>query len=308
MGRGILDGSDWIHNAGPNDFFVNATDCQNLVIKDIIPKGSYYWTILPQRCDGVLVENVKLIGSRCGNDDGFDPCNSSNLILRNCFFRTDDDSVSPKGTTRAGGEADARSCENMLIEDCTFWVDFANVFRIATESSCPAIRNFTARNIDVIHFPNRTQVQVFYLHPTGEMPMENFVFENIRINGEFKMNLFKLTPMQPLVGTRPIEVTKPNNIMAGPGRRGMGGRGYGEFVVIPADGPYIHNVTFKNIEIYGKEQEHRNVLIQGIKNDHDVSNIMFNNVKWYGINLTEKSPGVKIGNYSGQSVSSNHYF
>ena len=56
----------------------------------------------------------------------------------------------------------------MLVEDCVFWVDFANVFRIATESSCPAIRNFTARNIDVIHFPNRNQVQIFWLHPTGE--------------------------------------------------------------------------------------------------------------------------------------------
>lgn len=50
-GRGILDGTHWDHNAGPTDFMVNATDCNNLVIKDIIIKGSYYWTVVPQRCD-----------------------------------------------------------------------------------------------------------------------------------------------------------------------------------------------------------------------------------------------------------------
>src|SRR5262249_37752721 len=32
MGRGVIDGSDWVHNAGPNDFMINATDCKNLVI------------------------------------------------------------------------------------------------------------------------------------------------------------------------------------------------------------------------------------------------------------------------------------
>jgi hypothetical protein len=165
MGRGILDGSDWLHNAGPNDFMINATDCNNLVIRDVILKGSYYWTVVPQRCDRVLIDHIRLIGSRVGNDDGVDPCNSSNVTIRNCFFRTDDDAISPKGTSRKGEEQSSRPCENILVENCTFWVDFANVFRIATESSCPAVRNFTARNIEVIHFPNRPQVQIFYFLP-----------------------------------------------------------------------------------------------------------------------------------------------
>lgn len=300
-GRGILDGSDWEHNAGPNDFMVNAIDCNNLVIRDIIIKGSYYWTLVPQRCDRVLIENVRLAGSRVGNDDGVDPCNSSNIIVRGCFFRTDDDAVSPKGITRAGGEADSRPVDNMLVENCTFWVDFANGFRIATESSCPGIRNFTARNIDFIHFPIRNQVQVFLIHPTGRMPMENLVFENIRINGENPFNLAKLTPASQLVGTRPIEVPKPNNITSGPGRRGMGSRGYGEYVVVPADGPYIHNVVFRNISTYNEnktpEKKMGAVLLRGISEANDVSGIVFENVKLYSIPVTEMTPEVKIGNF-----------
>lgn len=307
MGRGILDGSDWEHNAGPNDFMINAVDCNNLVIRDIILKGSYYWTVVPQRCDRVLIQNLRLVGSRVGNDDGVDPCNSSNVTIRNCFMRTDDDSISPKGTTRAGGVTDSRPCENLLVEDCTFWVDFANVFRIATESSCPAVRNFTARNIDVIHFPVRNQVQIFYLHPTGNMPMENLVFENIRINGEAPLNFAKLTPMKPLVGTRPIETPRPNSITSGPGRRGVGSRGYGEFVLVPGDGPYIHNVVFKNIEVYGQEPAAAPagpggsptgaVLLAGVSERQNVRGIVFDNVVRYGRPLTVESPGVQIGNF-----------
>lgn len=298
MGRGILDGSDWQHNAGPNDFFLNLTDCNNLVIKDIILKGSYYWTVVPQRCDRVLIDHIRLAGSRVGNDDGVDPCNSSNVTIQNCFFRTDDDAISPKGITRAGGEATSRPCENILVQNCTFWVDFANVFRIATESSCPGLWNFTARNIDVIHFPDRNQVEIFYLHPTGIMPMENLLFEDIRVNAEAKINLVKLTPMQPLVGTRPIEVPKPNDIAIGPGRRGIGSRGYGEFVTVPADGPYIHNVVFKNISISGIPKEPGAILIQGLSDKKNVSGVVFNNFVRYGEVITATSPGVKIGGYA----------
>ena len=300
-GRGILDGSDWEHNAGPTDFMINAKNCNNFVMKDIIIKGSYYWTIVPQNCDRVLIDHVRLAGSRVGNDDGIDPCNSSNVTIRYCFFRTDDDSVSPKGTTRAGGETESRPVENILVENCVFWVDFANVFRLATESSCPAFRNFTARNIDVIHFPDRNQVQIFWLHPTGEMPMENISFENIRINGELPYNLVKLTPALQLVGTRPIEKPRPNHIKTGPGRRGPGSCGYGEFIVIPSNGPYIHNVTFRNVTTYGKESprkaERGVVILQGIDERHDVSGIVFDNVNYYGDKINAGSPKVQKGNF-----------
>lgn len=293
-GRGILDGSDWDHNAGPTDFMINAKDCHNLVIKDIILKGSYYWTVVPQRCDRVLIENLRIAGSRVGNDDGVNPCNSSNVTIRNCFFRTDDDSISPKGITRAAEEKKSKSVENIIVENCTFWVDFANVFRIATESSCPALRNFTARNIDVIHFPDRNQVQIFWLHPTGEMAMENLTFENIRISGEKPYNLVKLTPTLLLAGTRPLIQPSPNNITRGQGRRGPGSRGYGEFVIIPSNGPYIHNVVFRNIYTCGNysnpENKRGTILLEGINERQNVSGITFDKVTYYSNPVKQGNP------------------
>ena len=61
---------------------INAKHCNNLVMKDIILKGSYYWTIVPQDCDRVLIDHIRLAGSRVGNDDGVDPCNSSKMCIR----------------------------------------------------------------------------------------------------------------------------------------------------------------------------------------------------------------------------------
>lgn len=45
---------------------INAKHCNNLVMKDIILKGSYYWTIVPQDCDRVLIDHIRLAGSRVG--------------------------------------------------------------------------------------------------------------------------------------------------------------------------------------------------------------------------------------------------
>ena len=155
--------------------------------------------------------------------------------------------------------------------------------------------------IDVIHFPNRNQVQIFWLHPTGEMAMENLTFENIRINGEVPYNLIKLTPALNLVGTRPIKQPTPNNVKVGPGRRGIGSRGYGEFVVVPSNGPFIHNVTFKNICTYGGQtvscNERGTILLQGVDEAHDVSNITFDKVSYFGNMIDGENDLVKMNEY-----------
>lgn len=40
-GRSILDCSDWEHNAGPTDYMINAKNCNNFVMKDVILKGAF---------------------------------------------------------------------------------------------------------------------------------------------------------------------------------------------------------------------------------------------------------------------------
>ncbi|HEX3356610.1 MAG TPA: glycosyl hydrolase family 28 protein [Tepidisphaeraceae bacterium] len=298
MGRGILDGSDWPHSAGPTARMVWPADGRNILIQDIIIRGAWNWTVAPSRCDQVLVSNLKICGSRCGNDDGIDPCNSSNVTITDCFLHTDDDSIAVKGTARSG--QNPKASENIVVSDCTFWVDFANVFRIGAESKATGLRNFTARNIDVIHFPNRDPVSIFYLHPSDNMPMENLLFENIHINGEHPLNWITLTPMLPSAPRRPT-TSRPVATTDRVSFAGLGGRAP---LIVPGDGPYIHNVAFKNIDVYNPNQGPSPaggaVFLKGLTAKHDVQNITFENLTLYGQPLKADSPNVRIGDFVSQ--------
>jgi hypothetical protein len=317
MGRGILDGSDWPHSAGPAGRMIMPADGRNILIQDVIIRGSWNWTVAPTRCDQVLIRNIRICGSRCGNDDGIDPCNSRNVTIENCFLRTDDDAIAIKGTANFG-QAPLPS-ENIAIRDCTFWVDFANGFRIGAESRATGCRNISAQNIEFIHFPNRDVVSIFYLHPEGNMPMENLSFENIRVNGELPLNLARLTPMDittPRIdastnsfrGTNEISSAAQNSSTNAPRRR------FGRPLTVAGDGPYVHNVTFKNIEIYGEplssppdskggrrsidKPATGKVLLKGLSEKHDVCGVVFENINWQGQLLNSNSPNVLIDNFA----------
>lgn len=195
------------------------------------------------------------------------------MTIRNCFIHTDDDGIAVKGT--ALGVQAPYASENIVVEDCTFWIDFANGFRIGAESRAKACRNFTARNIDFIHFPSRPQVSVFKIQPRGHMPMENLAFENIRINGENPLKLIEMTCAQPRVAY--------------------------ERSSVPGDGPYIHNVSFKDINVYGGKGPELSpvILLRGLDAEHNIENVILKNVAKDGKQLTRESPGIQLGDYVG---------
>jgi len=68
MGRGILDGTDWPHSAGHTARMIWPADGRNILIQDVIIRGAWNWTVAPSRCDQVLISNIRICGSRCGND------------------------------------------------------------------------------------------------------------------------------------------------------------------------------------------------------------------------------------------------
>ncbi len=273
MGRGILDGSDWGHGAGPLSRMVNFINCKNVSLEGIIIRGAYNWTIVPQASDSITISNIKLCGSRVGNDDGIDPVNCSNVLITDCFLRTDDDCIAIKGLGLDNNKAD----ENIRIEHCTFWTDYANVFRIGFESQEAIMKNITVNDIDVIHFMGDRNIKeywnkcVVYMQPMDNLPMKNFRFENIRIHGEGQENLFKLMPMK----------------FSWEGReRNIPGR-------------YIKNVLFKDITVYGKTNGKLGAIyIAGADKSHPVEGVVFENVIRYGNLLTDNSPEFETGPFA----------
>ena len=286
-GRGILDGTDYPHHQGPTVFMVHFEKCTNVIIKDVILRGSWGYTIAPCGSDQVLIDNVKICGSRVPNDDGIDPINSSNVTITDCFLRTDDDCIAIKGH----GGYDKKKSEKINIENCSFWTDRANIFRLGYESETEAMENISAKNIDVLHFVDNRPPEdfwancVFYIQPSDNMPMSRIRFEDIRINASDGNNL--ILKMMPMIckGMGNLE------------NKGVTGKFKVWDYLEP--GRFVKDCYFGNIILYGKPAIGQGIVyISGADPVHTVQNIRFKNLIRFGSKTFADSPDVIIGPYT----------
>ncbi len=260
-GRGILDGSDWEWRKGPIGNLIAVRDCKNVQISGITLRGSSHWTIVPKSCQNVTIRNVKLCNSRVQNDDGINPCNSQNVLITDCFIRSDDDCVAMKGLDFQG---DNGNVEGITVENSILWCDRARIFLLGHESRAKFMRNITLRNLDIIHFT----MTPFLFEPGEEMALENVTVENIRLHGEGQREFIRL---------RPVVNQYMHNKVPG----------------------HIRNIRFSNITIDGQPGEYLVQLI-GADAEHKVQDVQFENVSILGSKLTRESKHIQIGEHTDQ--------
>ena len=269
-GRGIVAGEESPRFKGPGRYLLDCQDCQNLRVLDITLRNPWSWTFVTWNCDGVLIDNVKICGSRMINDDALDLVNTQNAVVRNCFFRTQDDCVAIKGMAKM-----PRPCENILIENCEFWTDVANIFRIGYECETAGMRKITVRDIDVLHYSKNYRSPTHYwanaiiwLQPNQNMVMEDCHFENIRVRSSGEDILMLMA--------------KPMRCSYGPHKD-------------PEPGT-LRNCSFKSIEVHGEQGGFRGLLyLLGDSQKHGVSGLLFEHVTYFGQPVTQDSSCVQIG-------------
>ena len=269
-GRGILGGEESPRFKGPGRYLVDCQDCRNLTVRDITLRNPWSWTFVTWNCDRVAIENVKICGSRMINDDALDLVNTQNVTVQNCFFRTQDDSIAIKGLAKM-----PRPCENILIENCEFWTDLANIFRIGYECETAGMRNIRARNIDVLHYSknyrdpkNYWANAIIWLQPNQDMLMENCHFEDIRVRSSGEDIL--------------LLMAKPMSCFYGPHKK-------------PEPGT-LQDCSFRNIQITGAQGSFRGLLYMlGDSQKHSVSRLLFEHLIYFGQPITQDSPCVQIG-------------
>ena len=120
-GRGILDGSDYEWEKGPHDVTVGIYGT-NVDLSGITIRGSSHWTIALQGSRNVTIRDVKLCNSRVQNDDGIDACNSQDVLISDCFIRSDDDCIALKGMDFKSSNCNV---ERITVENCVLWCDRA---------------------------------------------------------------------------------------------------------------------------------------------------------------------------------------
>jgi hypothetical protein len=258
-GRGILDGSDWKWRTGPIGNLIAIRNSTDVEINGITLRGSSHWTIVPRNSKRVTIRNVKLCNSRVQNDDGINPCNSQDVLITDCFIRSDDDCIALKGLDFRGENSNV---ERITVENSTLWCDRARIFLLGHESRAEYMRNVKIRNLDIIHFT----MTPFLLEPGEDMRLEDITIEDIRMHGEGQREFIRLRPVV-------------NQYM----RKKVPG--------------FIRNVQFKNITLEGQPGDYL-VQIQGADAEHNVRDIIFENVSIAGEKLDKDLKRVRIGKYT----------
>ncbi|MGW8315450.1 MAG: glycosyl hydrolase family 28 protein [Bacteroidales bacterium] len=263
-GRGILCGNDWPWRNGPGSM-IRMNEANQVMVEDIILRGSWGWTIPIYNSDSVSITNVKLVCSKNPNDDGINPCNSQRVYIRDCFIRTDDDCIAMKGI-RLGSDND--NVEHIIVENCLLWGDRARIFLLGHESRAPYMRHIVLRNIDILHF-NMTP---FLFEPGEEMSIEDVQVENVTAYADYPSQSgeqsFDFIRLRPTINQY-METKVPGK---------------------------ISNLQFKNVSLTGEERAGKyGIWVVGSDPEHKVTDVTFENITWFDHLLDEQSPQVSIG-------------
>jgi len=100
-------------------YFIQPTRCQNVLIQGVKILGSPMWVISPLYCKNVTIEGVT-VEATGPNTDGCDPDSSSDVLIKDCNFSDGDDCIAIKsGRDRDGHRVNIPS-RNLVIQNCHF--------------------------------------------------------------------------------------------------------------------------------------------------------------------------------------------
>ncbi len=160
--------------------------CQDVRVEGLTFQYSGFWNLHLYRCDGVVVEGVRITSPTAGNGnvlapstDGMDIDSSRNVTVRKCTISVNDDNIALKGSKGplADRDTDSPPVENILIEDCEFG-DGNGVVTCGSEATI--VRNVTVRNCVV---SGRTNLLTLKLRPDTPQHYSDITIDGIKISG-----------------------------------------------------------------------------------------------------------------------------
>lgn len=270
LGRGILDG---MHRDKKMQM-VALEQCSNVELEGITIRGSYGWTIVPRKCQDVRIRNVKLVGWR-DNDDGIDVVSSRDVSIDDCFLRTKDDCIAIKAFGDKTGSDDV---EHVRVKNTVLWnAEWGNALEIGFELRTSGIRDVQFENCDIIHVERGG---TFTIHNGDWATIEDIRYDDIRVEDSRDKLVDFWVGLSIYSGDCPYEFSRMN-----PKRKRSP---LGQWIPESAEElaqhlPHrgcIRNVHFRNIKVLGPELPRS--ILHGFGPDHDVSEVVFENVTFQG--------------------------
>ncbi len=158
--------------------------CDGFVMEGVTVVDGNFWTVTPVRSRNVRLRDVAVLNDvdDLRENDAFDVCESSDVVVENCLGVSRDDSFSTKTWSGHRGQVAAKwhggplPLERVLFKGCTAWTRCA-AFKVGDGVSQPQ-RDVVFR--DSRAFGCRHAVR--YSHANGLAETKGVVFENIRID------------------------------------------------------------------------------------------------------------------------------
>lgn len=256
IGHGIIDYEEFERHDPLRwgyDGLINLVRCRNVTVDGVVLKDSSWWTITAFKNENVIIDNAKAIGMWRYNADGFDMVNCSNVIIKNCFLRTFDDSIVFKGLKivlpdRYGQiladdpkyVCDNRNVENHLVENCVIWCDWGRSLEIGAETCADEYVNIKYKNCDLIH----NESVAMDIQNGDRANVHNVSYEDIRVEYSKYEKRGKIQDNDEQLYV-PREEMIPANLMFADMYVGLWSQDmrYG----------HTHDVSYKNITVYMDE-------------------------------------------------------
>lgn len=243
---------------------VNFVRCENVLIEDVKLLNSPFWVIHPVFCKNMTVRGVHVYNNG-PNGDGCDPESCEDVLIENCTFNTGDDCIALKSGRNGDGLRAAAPCRNIIVRKCRMADGHGGVV-IGSEIS-GGCDNVFAEDCDM-DSPNLDRVLRIKTNTCRGGVNQNIFMRNIRV-GQCREAVMRINLMY-----EPNEIAERGHI------------------------PTVRNVYMENVTC-GKSKY--GILINGLDDQSQIYNINVRNCRFGGLSAepvyrTGKSHGINIEN------------
>ena len=225
---------------------VNFVRCENVLIEGVELLNSPFWVMHPMLCKNVIVRNVTVFNDG-PNGDGCDPESCENVLIEGCTFHTGDDCIALKSGRNGDGRRANIPCKNVIIRKCKMADGHGGVV-IGSEIS-GGCDNIFAEDC-VMDSPNLDRVLRIKTNTCRGGINQNIYMRNIKV-GQCKEAVMRINL-----------VYEPNEIAE---------RGHV---------PTVRNVYMENVTC---EKSKYGVLINGLEESSQIYNINVKNCTFKGL-------------------------
>lgn len=235
-----------MNGMGMRPQLINIYQCENVAIKNVTLLRSPFWVIHPLFVKNLLVKGVK-IWNEGPNGDGCDPESCENVLIEDCTFHTGDDCIAIKsGRNKDGLKANVPS-QNIIIRNCVMEDGHGGIV-LGSEIS-GGVKNIFAENCKM-DSPNLDRVLRIKTNTCRGGITENIYVRNIEVGqcGEAVMRIN--------LAYEPNEAAERGHI------------------------PTVRNVYMSNVTC---QKSKYGILINGLDEADEIYNIHVDNCQFNGV-------------------------